>query len=147
MYDAILDSSEVNQSALDSEMEKFLPMLQDYLNINRIDAPGISSQSTASSSEPTMNSGTQDDYVWDIFYRRPATLSEWNSVANVATLSGLPPTASDVYDSDSDESEPEDEADEDSNAEEYYKNDYPDEEESDDSDGSDIFHEDHDDSD
>jgi hypothetical protein len=105
-----------------------------------------------------------DDYVWDVFYHRPVTLSEWNEVANVGTLcvspqfvafsiwytfrSGLPPSITDPYDSAS-ESEEEDEADEDSNgsiltlfqiwilcltvflkAEEYYKNDYPDEDES-----------------
>jgi len=141
MYDAILDNSGMNEPALDPEMEKFLPMLQDYLRLNEIDAPGIVSRSTTSSPGPTTSKGAQDDYVWDVFYRRPATLSEWNSVANVATLSGLPPVASDMYDSDTDESEPDDEADEDSNAEEYYKNDYPDEEESDDSNSSDMFHE------
>lgn len=28
-----------------------------------------------------------DDYVWDVFYHRPASLSEWNHVAaNVGTL-------------------------------------------------------------
>jgi len=27
-----------------------------------------------------------DDYVWDVFYHRPATLSEWNEAANVGTL-------------------------------------------------------------
>ena len=27
-----------------------------------------------------------DDYVWDVFYHRPATLSDWNEVANVGTL-------------------------------------------------------------
>jgi hypothetical protein len=26
------------------------------------------------------------DYVWDVFYHRPATLSEWNEAANVGTL-------------------------------------------------------------
>jgi len=72
------------------------------------------------------------------FYRRPATLNEWVAAANVGTLTGLPPSLTDPYDSDTD-SEEEDEADEDSNAEEYYKNDYPDDEE--DSDGSDMFHE------
>lgn len=31
-------------------------------------------------------SNSADDYVWDVFYRRPTTLSEWNEAANVATL-------------------------------------------------------------
>jgi hypothetical protein len=34
---------------------------------------------------PTSTS-TSDDYVWDVFYHRPATLSEWNQAANVGTL-------------------------------------------------------------
>jgi len=87
---------------------------------------------------------SSNDYVWDVFYHRPATLSEWNEVANVGTLSGLPPSITDPYDSAS-ESEEEDEADEDSNAEEYYKNDYPDENDSSsDGTGSDGFYEDSD---
>lgn len=71
-----------------------------------------------------------DDYVWDVFYHRPVTLSEWNEAAHVGTLcvlnavmssinwcihrSGLPPSITDAYASAS-ESEEEDEADEDSN--------------------------------
>lgn len=27
-----------------------------------------------------------EDYVWDVFYHRPLTLSEWNEAANVGTL-------------------------------------------------------------
>lgn len=27
-----------------------------------------------------------DDYVWDVFYHRPVTLSEWNEAAKVGTL-------------------------------------------------------------
>lgn len=74
---------------------------------------------------------TSDDYVWDVFYHRPATLSEWNEAANIATLyvvshcpfvkihwfsfrSGLPVSVVNSYESAS-ESEEEDEADEDSN--------------------------------
>ena len=38
--------------------------------------------------QPTLPPSTSDgDYVWDVFYHRPATLSEWNEVANVGTLS------------------------------------------------------------
>lgn len=29
---------------------------------------------------------SSDDYVWDVFYHRPATLSEWNAAANVGTV-------------------------------------------------------------
>lgn len=37
----------------------------------------------ASSSETGVAS---EDYVWDVFYHRPLTLSEWNEASNVATL-------------------------------------------------------------
>jgi hypothetical protein len=32
---------------------------------------------------PTADDG---DYVWDIFYHRPTSLSEWNDLANVGML-------------------------------------------------------------
>jgi hypothetical protein len=70
-----------------------------------------------------------------VFYHRPTTLSEWNQVANIGTLTGLPTISNDSDDSSS-ESEEGDSEDEDSNAEEYYKNDYPDEDTSDDDDES-----------
>ncbi|KAG1822623.1 uncharacterized protein BJ212DRAFT_1444934 [Suillus subaureus] len=128
MYDAVPADKKLTSPVFDSDMEKFLPMLQNYLRMN--DEPS----QVLSAAPPA------EDYVWDVFYKRPCTLSEWNSVANIGTLEGLPPSLDDPYSSDS-ESEEEDDADEDSNAEEYYKNDYPDEDDSDDSEGSDIFHE------
>lgn len=37
--------------------------------------------------QPTLPQSALDgDYVWDVFYHRPATLSEWNEAANVGTL-------------------------------------------------------------
>ncbi|KZP05212.1 hypothetical protein FIBSPDRAFT_923225 [Athelia psychrophila] len=140
MYDAILSGAEKKtpSSGFDSDMDKFLPMLSDYLKIHDMTPPGSPSLKKPSSSALPAIGKSDDDYVWDVFYHRPASLSEWNAVAaNVGTLTGLPPSITNPYDSDSD-SEPEDEADEDSNGEEYYKNEYPDEEES--SSGSDMFH-------
>ncbi|KAG5648395.1 hypothetical protein DXG03_004969 [Asterophora parasitica] len=138
MFDAILTVDKEAPTAVDAEMDKFLPMLNDYLKCTFSDlcpktvitvhdfelnpAPAVSQTLGDSDSQP-------DDYVWDVFYHRPVTLSEWNAAANVGTLSGLPPSITDPYDSES-ESEEEDEADEDSNAEEYYKNDYPEEDDS-----------------
>ncbi|KAJ7164699.1 hypothetical protein C8R43DRAFT_988057, partial [Mycena crocata] len=136
LYDAIL-SADGAPAAADDEMDKFLPMLNEYLKLNDITA-SASAASSVADLPPSVSS--VDDYVWDVFYHRPATLTEWNEAANVGTLTGLPPSITDPYDSASD-SEEEDEADEDSNAEEYYKNDYPDEEDSSDDD-SDEFHED-----
>ncbi|KAH7925892.1 hypothetical protein BV22DRAFT_1119255 [Leucogyrophana mollusca] len=155
MYDAVLAGS--TNSPVDTDMENFLPMLQDYLNLQ--DIPTSTSFANAPTIGLPSDSSTSADYVWDVFYRRPATLNEWTAAANIGTLTGLPPSITDPYDSDSDFEE-EDEADEDSNgwypfppslphiirvwtftAEEYYKNDYPEDEGSDDSEGSDMFHE------
>jgi len=136
LYDAVLSADKTATAKADEEMEKFMPMLDEYLKLNDI------SVSASSSSVPEIlppSTSSTDDYVWDVFYHRPATLTEWNEAANVGTLTGLPPSITDPYDSASD-SEEEDEADEDSNAEEYYKNDYPDEDSTDDD--SDEFHED-----
>ncbi|KAJ7366552.1 hypothetical protein DFH08DRAFT_909780 [Mycena albidolilacea] len=139
LYDAVL-SADKSTAKSDEEMEKFMPMLNEYLKIHDISTS--SSASSVSETFPPPESSATDDYVWDVFYHRPATLTEWNEAANVGTLTGLPPSITDPYDSASD-SEEEDEADEDSNAEEYYKNDYPEEEDSSDQDDSgDEFHED-----
>ncbi|KAJ6584666.1 hypothetical protein B0H19DRAFT_1318809 [Mycena capillaripes] len=140
LYDAVLSADKGLSAKADEEMEKFMPMLNEYLKLNDISASASSSSVQESLPTPESSSST-DDYVWDVFYHRPATLTEWNEAANVGTLTGLPPSITDPYDSASD-SEEEDEADEDSNAEEYYKNDYPDEEDSSEEDDSDEFHED-----
>jgi len=55
--------------------------------------PSNYSSKTSNSIEPNITQApekpsTDDDYVWDVFYHRPATLSEWNVVANVGTVYG-----------------------------------------------------------
>ncbi|KAG1868991.1 hypothetical protein DFJ58DRAFT_653770 [Suillus subalutaceus] len=137
MYDAVPADKKPTSSVFDSDMEKFLPMLQNYLRSLTCSCPCLPVNDEPS--QVLSAAPPAEDYVWDVFYRRPCTLSEWNSVANIGMLEGLPPSLDDPYSSDS-ESEEEDNADEDSNAEEYYKNDYPDEDDSDDSEGGDIFH-------
>ncbi|KAF8967109.1 hypothetical protein BDZ97DRAFT_566928 [Flammula alnicola] len=146
MYDAVPANEQPMVVDEPSEMDKFLPMLNDYLKIHDVDvntsdaSPALKKPSgSALRTGVPLATSNDDDYVWDVFYHRPATLSEWNEVANVGTVSGLPPSFGDGYDSASDSEEEFDEADEDSNAEEYYKNDYPEEEEN-----SDEFHEDSD---
>ncbi|KJA14316.1 hypothetical protein HYPSUDRAFT_150581 [Hypholoma sublateritium FD-334 SS-4] len=138
MYDAV-PSSAPTPMAVDepSDMDNFLPMLNDYLSMHdseptsRIPLQKSSAATTSLKSKIPSPVCDEDDYVWDVFYHRPATLSEWNAVANnVGTVTGLPPSFGDTYDSASDSEEEFDEADEDSNAEDFYKNDYPDEEES-----------------
>jgi len=126
-------------------MEKFLPLLEEYLTIHDMKpSTSRSAESTGSLTPsgslafPPVAIATSSqippsgdpDYVWDVFYHRAGLLNDRDAAANVATLTGLPRLLADAYASAS-ESEEEDEADEDSNAEEYYKNDYPDEESSD----------------
>ncbi|THG97934.1 hypothetical protein EW026_g4175 [Hermanssonia centrifuga] len=109
---------------IDNEIEKFLPMLQDYLNINASESAVPASASASSISRLQ----GENDYVWDVFYARPTSWRELYGLKhNVGTVTGLPDD--DMYGSDTD-SEGDDEDDEDSNAEDWYKNDYPDEESS-----------------
>ncbi|KAH8824811.1 hypothetical protein DL96DRAFT_1610925 [Flagelloscypha sp. PMI_526] len=146
MFDAVL-AHEPQPETKDEEMEKFMPMLTDYLKLH--DMPLESPKVSAKSSVNHSRSGSQDEYVYDIFYHRPTTVEEWDSIStNVATLTGLPSSFNNEWESDSEE-EIEDEADEDSNDENWHTNDYPEEEDpsSSDSDSSDIVEEDHDDDD
>ncbi|KAI0629842.1 hypothetical protein C8Q77DRAFT_1138916 [Trametes polyzona] len=143
MYDAVPSTSSetVAPSDSDKEIEKFLPLLKEYLNVNDI-AP--SSPSPA----PANGDGMDEDYVYDVFYHRPTTLQElYNPSAgsNIAKLTGLPPELSGLSGEDDSDDEYSDEDDEDSNAEDWYTNDYPEEEEPDPASSeeelSDEFHE------
>ncbi|GLB38275.1 putative transcription factor Iwr1 [Lyophyllum shimeji] len=144
MFDAVRADKDLEgpPTTFDAEMEKFLPMLDQYLKMHDVSLDPEETNPAVGDVAP--RTAEADDYVWDVFYHREASLSEWNIAANVGTLSGLPPSITDPYETPSD-SEPEDEVDEDSNAEEYYKNDYPEGDESEPSpgseSGSDMFHE------
>ncbi|KAF9811111.1 hypothetical protein IEO21_06660 [Rhodonia placenta] len=154
MYDAIPSSSALSsKSEVDPEVAKFLPLLRDYL---KLDDPSMGtppgSMSTLSSSPSVTHTIDDSDYVYDVFYQRLTTLAELYEpgmpVWNIGTLTEIPEELM-MYDSD-DDSEVYDTDDEDSNAEDFYKNDYPDgdpDEMSDGSEGSvdpDVFHEDSD---
>ncbi|KAI0291783.1 hypothetical protein B0F90DRAFT_1774468 [Multifurca ochricompacta] len=158
LYDAVLSSDA--PSPVDPEMEKFLPLLQEYLTIHDVKPSASHKTGSTGSLTPSYSRSSapvpidapapippsdDPDYVWDVFYHRAGLLNDHDAVGNIATLTGLPGPLADAYASAS-ESEEEDEADEDSNgtsfptdaritlryaAEEYYKNDYPDEESSD----------------
>ncbi|KAI0299584.1 hypothetical protein BC826DRAFT_995379 [Russula brevipes] len=127
LYDAVLTSNP--SSPVDPEMDKFLPLLEEYLTIRDIKPPGVRvADSTGSltpsgsrSFAPVPNAvpasfplSDDPDYVWDVFYHRAGLLNDHDAAANVATLTGLPESLGDAYASAS-ESEEEDEADEDSN--------------------------------
>ncbi|KZT35132.1 hypothetical protein SISSUDRAFT_1131333 [Sistotremastrum suecicum HHB10207 ss-3] len=142
MYDAVpvADSNAIPLQE-DPEMAQFMPLLQEYLSLNEVvpNPDSLNALSTNTQSIPqdrSISSDSEGDYVWDVFFHRPASEAEWNHMMTFGTISGLPPTAEET--SDSDGSEIEDEADEDSNDENWYKNDYP-EEDTDDSDGSSIL--------
>ncbi|THU86227.1 hypothetical protein K435DRAFT_782950 [Dendrothele bispora CBS 962.96] len=135
MYDAIRSEGigkskkKKGEEMIDSQMEKLLPMLQDYLKTTD---PVLA--------ESVSKPEDDNDFVWDLFYHKPGSVNDWTQTATVGTISGLPPLGT-QQDSDSDsDSGVEDEADEDSNSEGYYKNDYPDEESESDSEESDSFH-------
>ncbi|KIL67932.1 hypothetical protein M378DRAFT_196899 [Amanita muscaria Koide BX008] len=153
VYDAVPSPEKSRPPAdTESEIDKFIPLLNEYLSLH--DISPSSTQQPKKKEEPKSSPGVAFkstkvyddyvDYVWDVFFRRPGAGGLLDGNGNIATLTGLPPVDDELYGSSS-ESEFEDEADEDSNAEEYYKNDYPDEEEEDYSSGtSDEFHEDSD---
>ncbi|KAI0754619.1 hypothetical protein C8Q80DRAFT_1139964 [Daedaleopsis nitida] len=134
MYEAVPSTSRGKAASAptetDAEIEKFLPLLKDYLNVSELPPPP-----------------QEDDYVYDVFYHRPTTFQELyepGSSSNIAKLTGLPPELSGLDGEDSSDDEYSDEDDEDSNTEDWYTNDYPEEEESDRADEEDLsdeFHE------
>ncbi|OSD02486.1 hypothetical protein PYCCODRAFT_1435477 [Trametes coccinea BRFM310] len=145
MYEAVPSSATVATNETDKEIEKFLPLLKDYLNVNDIAPPSPASapQTAAANGE-----GMDEDYVYDVFYQRPTTFAELydpSSGSNIAKLTGLPPELSGLYGEEGSDDEYSDEDDEDSNAEDWYTNDYPEEEEPDPASSeeelSDEFHE------
>ncbi|PCH40364.1 hypothetical protein WOLCODRAFT_117143 [Wolfiporia cocos MD-104 SS10] len=145
MYDAVLSTSNLSSSAskipeIDPEVAKFLPLLKDL---------GLAEDgATSSSSLVSVPAADDNDYVYDVFYQRPTTFQELyepsTSIYNIGTLTNIPEELM-LYDTDS-ESEVGDTDDEDSNAEDWYTNEYPDEESSEElsEGGSDEYHEDSD---
>jgi hypothetical protein len=101
LYDAVLSADKAPTAVADEEMEKFMPMLNEYLkrrsfgsreyNYSKFPVNDISASASVSSVAETLPpseslSSSTDDYVWDVFYHRPVTLTEWNEAANVGTL-------------------------------------------------------------
>ncbi|KAI0770389.1 hypothetical protein C8Q74DRAFT_1275190 [Fomes fomentarius] len=129
MYEAVPSVAGAKPGAAptetDAEIEKFLPLLKDYLNVSELPPPPVKGGKD--------DEDMEQDYVYDVFYHRPTTFQELyqpGSNSNIATLTNVPNELLLDPDIDSDD-EYDDEDDEDSNAEDWYANDYPDEEESD----------------
>ncbi|KAG1148502.1 hypothetical protein G6F37_010846 [Rhizopus arrhizus] len=97
---------------VDDIMCNFIPMIKEYLTLNE--------------KEPE-----DDDYVYDVYYRE-----EHNPVVNTSNVGSLVwfDGATEYMDDNDTDSEIGDVEDEDSNAEDYYQNDYPEEEDGDDHD-------------
>ncbi|CAE6521933.1 unnamed protein product [Rhizoctonia solani] len=153
LYEAVLAAPAVVEQPEEPtpEMQEFQDLLQEYLRVNEIslDAPPprkpvTSSTPAASSKKPVADEDDDEAYVWDVFYQRPnlsGDLSIWDGLANVGTLSGLPPTEGDILADEEESDSVKDEADEDSNEEDFYRNDYPDTESDSDTYESDGDHE------
>lgn len=116
MFDVVATGPAVEEEQEDPEMTKFQNMLSDYLKcacianprsidvlttplsaVNDIDVsspPPIIPSGSPIAVHPSINDSRpkppQDDedgdYVWDVFFHRPTTLSEWNDLANVGML-------------------------------------------------------------
>ncbi|CAE6457140.1 unnamed protein product [Rhizoctonia solani] len=138
LYEAVLAAPVVVERPEEPapEMQEFQDLLQEYLRVNEISLdtppprkPVTSNAPVASSKKPMADDDDDEVYVWDVFYQRPnlsGDLSIWDGLANVGTLSGLPPTEGDILADEEDSDSVKDEADEDSNEEDFYRNDYPD---------------------
>lgn len=100
LYDAVLSGGDTVPTPLfDDEMNKFMPLLKDYLKSEDWCVPVqflVGSQSfevhdmtppgTPSTEDSSASKAEDDDYVWDVFYHKPTKLSEWNAIANIGTL-------------------------------------------------------------
>ncbi|KAI8645796.1 hypothetical protein BD408DRAFT_440560 [Parasitella parasitica] len=117
MFEAVKDEDTTKQAKLfvdddiedpDDIMCNFIPMVKEYL---------------------TLQEKEEEDYVYDVYYRDDENTEQNVALMNVGSLVWFD-EQSEYLDDDSD-SELGDNVDEDSNAEDYYQNDYPDEEDSD----------------
>ncbi|QRV76285.1 Transcription factor Iwr1 [Ceratobasidium sp. AG-Ba] len=135
LYEAVpAGATEVEQTQESApEMEEFQDLLKEYLKVNDISLDAPPPRKPVAISSPHVSKKTADaeeeEYVWDVFYQRAdlsGDLSVWDGLANVGTLSGLPPTEGDILADEADSDSVKDEADEDSNEEDFYRNDYPD---------------------
>ncbi|KZV90298.1 hypothetical protein EXIGLDRAFT_837902 [Exidia glandulosa HHB12029] len=117
VYDAVADDAPLDAEDAPDELKSFLPMLENYLKAHATD----------SLHDRPADAGDVPGYVYDIYIHRPGQpLQSATTYTNVGSVSGLPGAFDDAWDSDDDEYAGDTE-DEDSNAEDFYQNDYPDE--------------------
>ncbi|KAI9487707.1 MAG: hypothetical protein EXX96DRAFT_554330 [Benjaminiella poitrasii] len=121
MYEAVKDDDEKQSKAnllVDDDIDdpddimcNFIPMVKEYLTLQEKDEE------------------KEEDYVYDVYYRDDAHIDQNINSMNVGSLVWFDDQSE--YVDDESDSELGDELDEDSNAEDYYQNDYPEEEASD----------------
>ncbi|KAF1805975.1 hypothetical protein V8B55DRAFT_1486866 [Mucor lusitanicus] len=121
MYEAVKDEDDTSKQAklfVDDDIEdpddimcNFIPMVKEYLTLQE------------------REQDKEDDYVYDVYYRDDENMEHSMNSMNVGSLVWFD-EQSEYLDDDTD-SELGDNVDEDSNAEDYYQNDYPEEEDSD----------------
>ncbi|CAO3613537.1 unnamed protein product [Cunninghamella blakesleeana] len=120
MYDAVkIDNNSGPKLIIDEDddeadelMCNFIPMVKEYLTLNdRIE-----------------DHVEDNDYVYDVYYCDTSNTGQTISGTNIGSLVWFDDETE--YLNDESESEAGDDGDEDSNAEDYYQNDYPDEEDS-----------------
>ncbi|KAB5594214.1 hypothetical protein CTheo_2295 [Ceratobasidium theobromae] len=142
LYEAVLAAPAAEEQPEDTapEMEEFQDMLQEYLRVNDIslDAPPprkpvTSASPAALAKKPAIEEEDDEDKrrnsVRDLVVSGPA------DIHMCLNSTGLPPTEGDILADEEDSDSVKDEADEDSNEEDFYRNDYPDTE----SDESDVY--------
>ncbi|CEP15004.1 hypothetical protein [Parasitella parasitica] len=121
MFEAVKDEDTASKKAnlfVDDDIEdpddimcNFIPMVKEYLTLQEKEEE------------------KEEDYVYDVYYRDDKNIEQSLALTNVGSLVWFD-EQSEYLDDDSD-SELGDNVDEDSNAEDYYQNDYPEEDDSD----------------
>ncbi|KAG9051662.1 hypothetical protein FS837_000050 [Tulasnella sp. UAMH 9824] len=143
-YEAIADEDATPSGETEDEdpaMAEFNSMVSDYLKLNNISLaePKPSSRAVSPSLlSPTdekklPNDSSNEDYVYDVFYFALKDINDVNELmareaGSIATLRGLPEEFTEYFVEEGSDDSVKDEADEDSNEEDYYRNDYPDSE-------------------
>jgi len=123
----LVGTCSLQRQADDELMASFVPMLQEYLNL----------QDTFKATTPTaaVESEDDDEFVYDLYYRSdhpnpaspaiPGAPDDISSLAGLQRIGELAGMDEDEILNDDSSSEEEDEADQDSNEEGDYRNDYP----------------------
>ncbi|KAG0346908.1 hypothetical protein BG004_000549, partial [Podila humilis] len=145
MYDAVKEEEPKSKKQLEKEAEEaeimcnFLPMVREYLSISdRVHDPLINPDGNESTSRPLSSMShssrksdydSDDEYVYDIYYRDiNADHQQESKHRGIGSLLWFSDDEGNFMNED--ESSDDDFEDSDSNAEDYYQNDYPEDEQS-----------------